>query len=184
MAFFNRHRAVDYALKWALGRNREFPDFSTQGQGGDCTNFISQVLLAGGWTEVEGLKIDPLAWWYEDDRASHTWASAEKFAWFLRLSGRAMECGRDEIALADVVQIRNPDGFMHHTMVVTGIVPRRGEYHEAVDEIYVSYHSKDKKNNLLNAIEMSDAYKQHKFVYWKVLDMFRDPSDRNVFPDF
>jgi hypothetical protein len=185
MPVFNRQRAVEYALRWALARNREFPDYSGHGEGGDCTNFVSQVMLAGGWTEVRGLKIDRTAWWYLKERSSFTWAGADPFALFLRFSGRATVCGRDELALADIVQIRNPDGRLHHTMVVTGITPRRGEHREAIDEVYVSYHSTDRKNNLLNMIEMAPAYEKHTFVYWKVSDMFIDPAaPSSPFPDF
>ena len=174
MQFFNRQRAVEYALRWALVRNPKFPDYSGNGQGGDCTSFVSQVMMAGGWTEVPGLRFDRTAWWSEKAKSSHSWAGADPFASFLRSSGRARVCGRDELALADIVQIRNPDGPLHHTMVVTGITPRRGEYHEAVDEIYVSYHSRDNKNNLLNTIEGSEAYRKHTFVFWKVSDIFSD----------
>ncbi len=38
--------AVRYAGKWAYGRNPAFYDFD--GLGGDCTNFISQCILAAG----------------------------------------------------------------------------------------------------------------------------------------
>ena len=38
-------RAVAYARRWALDRNPLFVDFT--GQGGNCTNFVSQCVLAG-----------------------------------------------------------------------------------------------------------------------------------------
>ena len=38
--------AVQYARRWALSRNRAYNDF-TKG-GGDCMNFVSQCLYAGG----------------------------------------------------------------------------------------------------------------------------------------
>ncbi|MFQ9447036.1 MAG: amidase domain-containing protein [Christensenellales bacterium] len=38
--------AVQYAQRWALSRNRDYNDF-TKG-GGDCMNFVSQCLYAGG----------------------------------------------------------------------------------------------------------------------------------------
>lgn len=43
---YNRSAAVEYAHQWAFGRNPEFYDFSQIG--GDCTNFASQCLYAGG----------------------------------------------------------------------------------------------------------------------------------------
>ena len=41
---YDRVRAVTYAETWALARNPLFINFT--GQGGDCTNFASQALLA------------------------------------------------------------------------------------------------------------------------------------------
>ena len=42
---YERERAIAYARRWAFGRNPLFYNFT--GIGGDCTNFISQCLLAG-----------------------------------------------------------------------------------------------------------------------------------------
>ena len=42
---YRRDRAVTYARTWALDRNPLYIDFS--GQGGNCTNFASQCVLAG-----------------------------------------------------------------------------------------------------------------------------------------
>ena len=42
---YNRKKAVEYALKWALDRNPRYLDYDDLG--GDCTNFISQCLYAG-----------------------------------------------------------------------------------------------------------------------------------------
>lgn len=42
---YNRQKAVDYAHKWAHGRNPAYFDF--ENFGGDCTNFASQVIYAG-----------------------------------------------------------------------------------------------------------------------------------------
>ena len=42
---YDREAAVEYANKWAYGRNPRFYDFSQLG--GDCTNFASQCIYAG-----------------------------------------------------------------------------------------------------------------------------------------
>ena len=42
---YNREAAVDYARRWAMGRNPAYFDFEEIG--GDCTNFASQCLFAG-----------------------------------------------------------------------------------------------------------------------------------------
>ena len=36
---YNRQKAVDYALKWALSRNPSYADF--ENMGGDCTKLVS-----------------------------------------------------------------------------------------------------------------------------------------------
>ena len=42
---YDRRAAVEYAHRWAYGRNPEFYDYEEIG--GDCTNFASQCLYAG-----------------------------------------------------------------------------------------------------------------------------------------
>lgn len=42
---YNREKAVEYAHRWAYGRNPQYYDF--ENVGGDCTNFASQMLYAG-----------------------------------------------------------------------------------------------------------------------------------------
>jgi hypothetical protein len=86
--FYDRQKAVAYADKycgaaWGSGNNfkynRKYSDFN--GAGGDCTNFISQVLgdkeeggcmpIVGGWTP-----------------GSHSWSNADGLKNFLIYSGR------------------------------------------------------------------------------------------------
>ena len=50
---YARRDAVQYARRWALSRNRAYNDF-TKG-GGDCMNFVSQCLYAGGLSKTMGL---------------------------------------------------------------------------------------------------------------------------------
>lgn len=47
---YNRGKAVAYALEWAMSRNPAYLDFEELG--GDCTNFASQCLLAGGGVRI------------------------------------------------------------------------------------------------------------------------------------
>lgn len=72
---YDRRAAVAYAHRWAFGRNPEFYDFSEIG--GDCTNFASQCLYAGGGV----MNYTPdLGWYYIDpaDRAP-AWAGVPYF---------------------------------------------------------------------------------------------------------
>ena len=45
---YNPSKAVEYAKKWAYSRNPKYYDYSNMG--GDCANFVSQCLIAGGFS--------------------------------------------------------------------------------------------------------------------------------------
>ena len=51
---YNREAAFGYAKRWWDGANTpEYNDYS--GSGGDCANFVSQCLIAGGISFHEGM---------------------------------------------------------------------------------------------------------------------------------
>lgn len=54
---YDREAAVRYANEWWNGRNPAFPVFDV-----DCTNFISQCLLAGG-APMHGYPNRERGWW-------------------------------------------------------------------------------------------------------------------------
>jgi len=61
--FFNRQAAATYARTYGAAPNPAY----RQIKGTDCTNFVSQALLAGGWPMVGGSAWDSTsngAWWY------------------------------------------------------------------------------------------------------------------------
>ena len=76
---YDRDKAVSYARQWAFGRNPAYTDFDLLG--GDCTNFVSQCLYAGGgvmnYTRDTG-------WYYKsiNDRAA-AWTGVEHLHRFL-----------------------------------------------------------------------------------------------------
>lgn len=182
MRIFNRLGAVEYALQWALSRNPDFPDYSSQGGGGDCANFISQAMLVGGWTAVWGGRLDPRAWWTaKEPRSSHTWAVANQFRAYLDIGFRASPCDREDLALADIVLIKI-GGRLVHAMLVTAI--RRARYlpPQATDEIYLSYHSNDTRNRLLDGIERQYG-NSAAFEYWKVADFIPEGPHPSSSPE-
>ena len=125
---YDRARAVDYARRWALSRNPLFTDFT--GIGGNCTNFVSQCILAGApimnYTKTYG-------WYYisESERAP-AWSSVESLYNFLvgvpefaeanggvgpfALLARNMR----QIEIGDVVQLANSTGDFYHTLIISG----------------------------------------------------------------
>ena len=124
---YNRERAVTYARRWALDRNPLFVDFT--GVGGHCTNFVSQCVLAGSCT----MNYTPDFGWYylsPEDRAP-AWSGVEFFYDFMTgapafasqnggTGPYAVEVGREEMEVGDVIQFANRMGDWYHTVIVSG----------------------------------------------------------------
>lgn len=61
---YNRHRAALYARRFAKVGNHGFPETHN---GSDCTNFVSQCMLIGGWPMIGGTTFDynnDSSWWH------------------------------------------------------------------------------------------------------------------------
>lgn len=124
---YNRERAVEYAMRWALDRNPLFIDFT--GIGGNCTNFVSQCVLAGSCT----MNYTPDFGWYyvsAEDRAP-AWSSVDYFYDFMvgtpefasqngGIGPFAREVPREEAEIGDVIQYANADGDWYHTVLICG----------------------------------------------------------------
>ncbi len=124
---YNRERAVEYAKRWALERNPLFADFT--GRGGNCTNFVSQAVLAGSCT----MNYTPDFGWYYvslEDRAP-AWSGVEYFYDFMTgapafasrnggVGPFAREVTREEAELGDAVQLANRTGDWYHTLIISG----------------------------------------------------------------
>jgi hypothetical protein len=182
MGIYNRYAAVQYATKWALSRNPAYKNYSGAGYGGDCTNFASQCLAAGGWQMIPGGKRDADAWYCDDNDGdnSNTWSSAQWFYWHLDRSPRTRALDDpDDLLVGDIVMLQGP-GFSHpdHAMIVTyitGLSTPEGEK----KQICLSYHSTDKLNNPLDEIQ-SRYGKDTEYFYFRINDIFAavDPGDR------
>lgn len=124
---YNREYAVAYARRWALMRNPLFIDFT--GIGGNCTNFVSQCLLAGSSV----MDFTPTFGWYyrsPEDRAP-AWSGVEQLYDFLTGSGDfanmqpqgpyGMQAqNRNQVEVGDVVQLAGSEGDFYHTLIISG----------------------------------------------------------------
>lgn len=134
----NRDAVVDYAKRHAATGtyNSSYRDFNDQG--GDCTNFVSQSMRAGGWQDDTGWYRSTSNWWYNQYNQTYTWTSVYHFYEFTRKSGRGQSVSHfSDLNPGDVLQADfdyNGNG-MDHSMVVTG---------KSGDELYLSYHTSDK----------------------------------------
>lgn len=130
---YDSFSAVEYARRWALGRNPEYYDFEELG--GDCTGFVSQCIFAG----AKVMNFTPIFGWYylsPDDRTA-SWTGVEFLYDFLTGNVGAGPYAReaDEAAAlpGDIVQLGRYTGEFYHTMVIT----------ESAPEILVAAHSYD-----------------------------------------
>ncbi len=134
---YDRTKAITYAQNWALKSNPAFYHFG--GIGGDCTNFISQCLLAGGGV----MNYDKYKGWFYNSASSRSpsWTSVHDLQNFLlREKGVgpfAYVVGKNALEEGDIIQLRQNPTHFNHSLIVTKI---------GNGQIYVCAHSNDAKN--------------------------------------
>lgn len=160
---YDRLRAQTYAERWALDRNPLFLNFT--GIGGDCTNFVSQAVLAGGCT----MNFTPTYGWYyltPDDRAP-AWTGVPYFYNFLLANRGPGPYGEEALPgmleIGDVIQLGRADGVFYHSLLVTGF---------SHSGYLVSAHSDDAYNRPL----ASYTYDRARFLH--ILGVREEVPDR------
>ena len=150
---YNRFAAVNYAHRWAYGRNPMFYDY--ENIGGDCTNFASQCILAG-----EGVMNYTPTWgWYyiNANEKAPAWTGVEYLYRFLVRQNRSIgpvgrECAIGEIRPGDIIQLRfSGEQFQHSPVVVQASNPRTPA------DILVAAHSQDADNRPLNTYQYTEV---------------------------
>lgn len=88
---FNITDGTAYAVKWATKKNPAYPDYAVQG--GDCANFASQILVAGGIKMHMSGSVNS-GWWLKKIgtanpgySCSNSWCRADSFVKFMGTSG-------------------------------------------------------------------------------------------------
>ena len=145
-------RAVLYARKYALVRNPLF--FTFEGIGGNCTNFVSQSVLAGSCV----MNFKPIYGWFylSSNRRAPAWTGVEFFYNFITSNtdvgpfGTVVE--REAAQLGDVIQLQNEEDNFYHTLIITDIKD---------GEIFVCANSVDSLDRPLS----SYTYKAERFIH-------------------
>ena len=147
-----RDRAVQYARKYALVRNPLFYTF--EGIGGNCTNFVSQCVLAGSCV----MNFAPVFGWYylSSSKRAPAWTGVEFFYNFMTsnqdVGPYATVVEREGAMIGDVIQLQNEQDVFYHTVIISDI--REGE-------IYVCANSVDSLDRPLSSYE----YKSERFLH-------------------
>lgn len=115
---YRREKTVEYAHRWAFGRNPAYYDFEELG--GDCANFASQCIFAGApvmnYTPVYG-------WYYESLKSrSPSWSGVNYLYNFLVTNKSEGPFGSDDgiekLNAGDIIQLRFDMEFQHTLIVV------------------------------------------------------------------
>lgn len=167
-AAYNGDKAAKYALEYSSVPNPDYNYFKE-----DCTNFVSQCLLAGGWKETGKYKFTSKnAWYYDFGKRpgySNTWAVANSLYAFLnshpdRAKKQSVynrpykESYRKNFKPGDLVQIDyGSDGTWDHSMIITVV---------SDTDMVVTYHTRNEAGKSLNQIILESP--GAKFVGWKI----------------
>ena len=143
---YERGKAVAYAHKWAFGRNPAYYNF--EGIGGDCTNFASQCVHAGGGV----MNFTPTFGWYyvNASRRAPAWTGVVYFWNFLTRAARSVgpvgePCGLAELQPGDIIQLSFDGATYQHNPVVVSVGRE-----PAPDNILVAAHTDDADNRPLS----------------------------------
>lgn len=127
---YNRVEAANYATRYALEPNKKYTYLKPSGEdGGDCTNFVSQCLYAGG-APMDHNIIRP--WWYDikQGKGSICWTVAHSLYWYLKVNqriNRNVIKGLEveditKLEIGDVIFYENFDNAIFHAAIITSFV--------------------------------------------------------------
>lgn len=148
---YNREKAVVYAQKWALGANPEFYHFG--GLGGDCTNFVSQCLLAG---QAE-MNYSSNGWFYISSyNRSASWSGVNFLQNFLLTKDRVGPFGEvknlESLEKGDLIFLRQNPLRFNHSVIISKI--ENGQ-------IFVCAHSDDSLDRPLSTYNFIELQAVH-----------------------
>lgn len=153
---FSEPNGTAYAKRFATGRSGNYPDYTLLG--GDCTNFASQILVAGGINMHDNYPDEKAGWWCRKVtigtvnpapafKSSATWRVADSFVRFMGTWGTeytSFYTFASKIKRGDFIAYDgDKDGDWDHIGYVTG-VGSLGTYNGKIyKDFCVAQHSKD-----------------------------------------
>ena len=136
---------MDYAHKWAMGRNPKYYDYEKLG--GDCTNFVSQCVYAGsGVMNYQST----LGWYYAGaNNHSPSWTGVGFFYDYLTRKTGIGPVGRivdiQDVEVGDVSQFSSHSPKFTHSQIIVSVGKGKG-----LDSILIAAHSVDSLDRALS----------------------------------
>ncbi|WP_242432225.1 amidase domain-containing protein [Streptomyces avermitilis] len=134
-----------YAEKYWKNYNTAYRKFN--GVGGDCTNFVSQSLLAGKWQPISTVTPEEYdTWYYVANGQSDSWAGVNEWSWFTQTAKRTTPLANVyQLDVGDVLQMDfDKDGSKDHTMITS--------YRGSNGVPYLTYHDADTYRRSLSSL--------------------------------
>ncbi|MFJ7049740.1 hypothetical protein CTU88_04640 [Streptomyces sp. JV178] len=133
---YNYQAMVAYTEKYWKNYNPAYRKYNSMG--GDCTNYLSQGLLAGGWQQIS--KVTPEeydTWYYASNGTADAWIGVNEWSWFTQTAQRTTPLANVyQMDIGDVLQVDfNRDGDKDHSMMVT--------FRSSSGVPYLTYHDAD-----------------------------------------
>ncbi|MEV8535267.1 amidase domain-containing protein [Streptomyces sp. NPDC051211] len=133
-----------YAEKYWKNYNPAYRKFNDVG--GDCTNFISQSLRAGGWKNDTGWYKSYKNWWYNSANQTTSWVNVNYWASFALYSKRTYNLSNVyHLGVGDILQMDfSGNGSKDHSMITT--------YRSSRGVPYLTYHSNNTYRKSVSSI--------------------------------
>jgi hypothetical protein len=148
---YDRDAAVAYARRWAMSRNPRYYNFD--GLGGDCTNFVSQCIFAGGGV----MNHTPTFGWYYYSANSRTpsWTGVIYLYRFLmgrdRVGPMGMAVPMADVMPGDVSQFADAPGVFSHSQMIVSVGDEPG-----LDNIRICAHTYDSLDRPLSTYNFEE----------------------------
>ncbi|WP_313894216.1 amidase domain-containing protein [Psychrobacillus sp.] len=162
LATYNRAAAVAYAETWWNSYNPAFPVFDV-----DCTNFVSQCLLAGG-APMRGMPNREKGWWLGNNKWSLSWSTPHSLRWYLAGSTIGLQATQvdspSKLELGDLIFYDfEGDGRYDHSTIVTSIFNGMP---------YVNAHTNNSRNRYWDYTSSYAHTPQTRYIFYHVKDQF------------
>ncbi|MCI9020351.1 MAG: hypothetical protein HFH32_06385 [Eubacterium sp.] len=163
---YSANAAVTYATNYAMNYNSAYPDWNSYG--GDCANFVSQCLYAGGksmkGTPGTSAEADNWSNWFSRGNTcnvrnvSSTWRGANAFRnfWQSNSNGYRTFSSTGSSAfnyakVGDAISLLNSNGSAYHTLIII-------KKHSASNDFTVAAHTSNTKTKKLSEYSLSGGF--------------------------
>ena len=177
---YNIDEALSYALKYVDEINPQFGNYEKWG--GDCTNYISQCLFAGGIPfDFQGIDVRYHWYWFSEAKRTPSWTAANSLKFYmennntnndgsLAMGLKAAPISLGQLLRGDLVQLIDSNGYAYHSMIVTGYVTQEGR----VIDYLISQHSGYDEDDIGRVKNFPLSKKVGSKLYWSILGYIQE----------